>query len=581
MWASGLQQRKAHHKVEATNIGEAVMSSAHALSLTRISSRLHDLFDSSINLSDVAGKPEADRENFFLTRSLAALSLMEDADLSPEAASACVTDGGADDGIDAVYVDEKRRVMYFVQSKWRSTAKGVQLNDFTRFRDGVKSVINLNWTAENKNLHPFKQKIEASLKDIDTSIVMVLVHTSPEKLATNIKSKIGEFLDEQNKYQKDFLEFKEVDLTRVSDIARSKTRQSDINLSIMLGNWGRRFKPYDAVYGVVAGSDVARWYEDHGNKLFVENLRYVIEKSDVNEGISETADREPTNFWYFNNGITAICDAFDKQPVGGNNTESGVFDVRKISIINGAQTAGSLGKARASGVKLDDVYVHMRIISLTNTPEGFASSVTRSNNTQNDLSPADFVSFDPNQERIRKEAVQFGVIYSYRRGDAEPPRATGFDIRAATVAAACATGDLKLAVSAKRYISGLWDDIKKEPYIKLFNDTVSATYLWNIVRLMNAVDDFLTAQAAQMVGRERLIAIHGNRFVLFRVFSQIDLAPLKHQDVDLDAIKAQCEKLAQICLASMIPQINKLFPDSYPGNLFKNQDRQAQLLKVI
>lgn len=557
------------------------MSATHTLSLTRISSRLHDLFDSHINLSDVSTKPEKDRENFFLTRSLAALSLLDDADLKPDQAAACVTDGGADDGIDAVFVDDKQKVTYFVQSKWRSTSKGVQLNDFTRFRDGVKSVINLSWTADNANLHPFKAKIEAALKDIDTSIVMVLVHTSPEKLATNIKNKIAEFVEEQNKYQKDFLEFKEVDLSRVAQIARSKTRQSDINLSIMLGNWGRRFKPYDAVYGAVAASDVAKWYEDHANKLFVENLRYVIEKSDVNEGISETADKEPANFWYFNNGITAICDFFDKQPVGGTSTESGVFDVKRISIINGAQTVGSLGKAKLSGISLDDVYVHMRIISLANTPEGFSSGVTRSNNTQNDLSPADFVSFDPNQERIRKEAAQFGVVYSFRRGDAEPPRETGFDIRAATVAAACASGDLRLAVSAKRYISGLWDDIKKEPYTRLFNDSTSAVYLWNIVRLMYAVDDFLAARAGQLTGRERLIAIHGNRFILYKVFSQVDLQSLKQQGFDLETVRKQCEKLASECLSSIIPQINSLYPDSYPGNLFKNQDRQTQLLKAI
>jgi hypothetical protein len=127
------------------------MSGNHALLLTRMSSRLHELFDGRINLSDVEKKQPVDKENFFLTRSLAALSLMDDADLSPDQAALCVTDGGEDDGIDAVYVDEKKKIVYFVQSKWRHGTKGVQLNDFTRFRDGVKGVIQLKWTAENAN----------------------------------------------------------------------------------------------------------------------------------------------------------------------------------------------------------------------------------------------------------------------------------------------------------------------------------------------------------------------------------------------------------------------------------------------
>jgi hypothetical protein len=146
----------------------------------------------------------------------------------------------------------------------------------------------------------------------------------------------------------------------------------------------------------------------------------VIEKSDVNEGIAETADKEPSSFWYFNNGVTAICDSFAKKPFGGNQTDSGVFDIQKISVINGAQTIGSLAKAKSSGVNIEDVFVHVRIISLQGTPEGFASSVTRSNNTQNDLNASDFVAFDLNQERLRREAVQLGITYAFRRG--EPDR---------------------------------------------------------------------------------------------------------------------------------------------------------------
>jgi hypothetical protein len=457
------------------------MAADHKSLLTRISARLHELFDSQINLSDVAGKSSPDQESFFLTRSLAALSLMDQADLKSDQAAACVTDGGADDGIDAVYIDEKRKVIYFVQSKWRTGAKGVALNDFTRFRDGVKNALALNWSADNANLHRFSANIEKALKDIDTSVVMLFTHTSEHTIATNIKTRISDFLAEQNKYLSDFLEFKEIDLAAVAHIARSKTRASDIDLTVLLNHWGMLTAPYKAVYGSVSVIDVAKWYEDYGNKLFAENLRYVIEKSEVNEGIAETAEKEPQNFWYFNNGVTAICDSFEKQPIGGTGTDSGAFNIKRVSIINGAQTVGSLAKAKAAGTKLDDVYVHIRIISLVGTPEGFSTSVTRSNNTQNDLNPVDFVSFDPNQERIRKEAAQMSVIYSYRRGDAEPDQTNGFDIRSATVAAACASGDLRLAVSAKRYISGLWDNVKKEPYTKLFNDGTSASYLWNLV----------------------------------------------------------------------------------------------------
>jgi len=557
------------------------MAGNRQLLLTRLADRLHGLFDGLVNLGDVANKPEKDVENFFLTRSLAALSLMDDADLRPDDAAKCVTDGGSDDGIDALYVDEKKKVIYFVQSKWRSGNKSVELADFTRFRDGVKNVLELKWTNDNSNLHPFSKTVENALKDIETTLVMLLVHTSDNAIAKNINAKIQEFLAEQNKIQKDFLEFREVDFSKVTHIARSKTRASDIDVSVMLRHWGRLSKPYEAAYGAVSGMDLAKWYEENGTKLFAENLRYVIEKSDVNEGIAETADKEPANFWYFNNGVTAICDSFAKKPFGGNQTDSGVFDVKKISVINGAQTIGSLAKAKASGVNIDDVFVHIRVISLQGTPEGFASGVTRSNNTQNDLNASDFVAFDPNQERLRREAAQLGITYAFRRGEADPPANVGFNIRAATVSAACASGDLKLAVASKRYISGLWDDIKKEPYTKLFNDTTTAVYLWNIVQLMTAVDAKLAERAEDLEGRERLIAVHGNRFILFCVLSEVALEKLKDPASDLNPVRAKCEQLALDTLKALIPAINKKFPDAYPGNIFKNQDRQAELLGII
>ncbi|QDW36781.1 hypothetical protein FFI89_006270 [Bradyrhizobium sp. KBS0727] len=140
---------------------------------------------------------------------------------------------------------------------------------------------------------------------------------------------------------------------------------------------------------------------------------------------------------------------------------------------------------------------------------------------------------------------------------------------------------MKLAVSAKRYISGLWDDIKKEPYTKLFNDGTTALYLWNIVQLMMAVDAKLAELADSLEGRERLIAVHGNRFILFRVLSQVNLGILKDANCDLKPVMLKCEQLAFDTLNAIIPAINKKFPDAYPGNIFKNQDRQAELLTAI
>jgi hypothetical protein len=98
---------------------------------------------------------------------------------------------------------------------------------------------------------------------------------------------------------------------------------------------------------------------------------------------------------------------------------------------------------------------------------------------------------------------------------------------------------------------------------------------------MRSVDAYLNDRAEKLSGRDRLIAVHGNRFILFYVFSHIDLSKLHDSESKLTTVRKECEKLAGKCLDAITPQINKLFPDSYPGNIFKNQDRQVELLKEV
>ncbi|WP_420961542.1 AIPR family protein [Brucella sp. IR073] len=546
-----------------------------------MTARLHEIFDPYINLADYATKPAAEREKAFLSRAYVALYFLDKLSLSPEEAANCITDGYEDDGIDAVFVDKTNSRLYFAQSKWHSNmAKGVKLTDFTRFRDGVKNILTLKWNKNNRNLHRFRNDIEYQLKNINTELRLIFAHTSENEISENIYEYINLFLAENNTYYSDFLTFSEYGIKDAAQSARSYTRPENINLSVMLGHWGIINGPYKSVYGSVAASDLVSWFREHNNKLFAENLRYGIEKSDVNEGIILTASKDPDSFWYFNNGVTAICDSLAKQPIGGNDTSSGVFDVKKISVINGAQTISSLAKANAAGADISKIKVHLRIISLLDTPEGFAASVTSANNTQNDLNPVDFVASDPNQERIRKEAVQRGLLYTFRRGDKDPEKGKGFTIRTATIAAACASGDLKLAVSSKRYISGLWENTKRDPYTRLFNDKTTADYLWSAVRVMNAVDEELVALSQEHTGRDRLVAVHGNRFILFCVFNLIDLNNIKYTQSD-EEISNLCAEITRTITSSLIEIISNKFPEAYPGNIFKNQERQSELVAAL
>ena len=315
----------------------------------QIAGRLHQIFDELVVVTKQGGMDDKAVEQRFLTRSYAALTLLNLSDANVSDAAQSITDGGNDDGIDAIYVSQAQKRIYLVQSKWFSnTQKGVQLSEFTRFRDGVKRLINLVWDEKNIDLHGHRAAIDLLLKDIDTEIVLIFCHNSENALSDDIVRSKEEYLTEANKYG-DLVSFHEFTLKEARETARSRTRPENINLSLMLKNWGVIERPYKSVYGAVAGTELVSWAEVNKERLFAENLRFGIEKSEVNDGIRQTASDLPTHFWYFNNGVTAICDEITKQPVGGNNTDSGVFDVSKISVINGAQTISSLVRAKSEG----------------------------------------------------------------------------------------------------------------------------------------------------------------------------------------------------------------------------------------
>ena len=129
--------------------------------------------------------------------------------------------------------------------------------------------------------------------------------------------------------------------------------------------------------------------------------------SEVNETILSTLLNSPEDFWYFNNGITALARTIKKKPIGGNTRETGFFECQDLRIVNGAQTVGAIAQAYAKAPdKSAKTRVAIRIIELENTPHDFGKQVTRYTNTQNRIDRRDFVALDIEQERIRGE-LQF------------------------------------------------------------------------------------------------------------------------------------------------------------------------------
>ena len=235
----------------------------------------------------------------------------------------------------------------------------------------------------------------------------------------------------------------------------------------------------------MSAADVARWFEQHQNKLFAPKIRMFLGSTEVNTTIVDTLLSSPRAFWCFNNGIRALCRIVKKNPIGGATRETGIFECYGLHVVNGAQRVGAI--ADAAMKKPDAVAnacVPFRIISLEHCPSDFDKKVTRYNNTQNRIDRRDFVALDIDQERIRGELLLEGVTYIYKSGETLTPSDKGFGLEEATVARACLQPDASLAVQAKREIGKLWEEIEKAPYKTLFNPSVSGPSIWRAVQIV-------------------------------------------------------------------------------------------------
>ena len=164
---------------------------------------------------------------------------------------------------------------------------------------------------------------------------------------------------------------------------------------------------WNAAVLTVSGQWLREQYKQYSGDLFSANYRGFLGNSrqKINNGIKATAERAPKNFWAFNNGITLLTTQI--------RSEAGKTILSGVSIINGAQTTGSLG-AVSDSVDLSETKILTRIIECSD-PETI-NSIVKFNNTQNKITAWDSFSNDPIQIQLQEEFKALGHNYNIKRG---------------------------------------------------------------------------------------------------------------------------------------------------------------------
>jgi hypothetical protein len=539
---------------------------------SQIKSKLLEHIAALIDKSDLLAKSGSDLESHLLSRAVAAAALKLLAEVDDATAVGAIVDGGKDNGIDAIYYDQKTKVLFLVQSKWSgSHASSIESGEVLKFLQGVRDLISLKTSRFNQKIQSRWSLIEDALNKL-TSVRLIVAYPGSGKIAQDIQDKIDDFIKGQNDTAELFF-FHPVTQRELFQYFVREAAPPQIALTIRLSHYGRVESPLRAVYGQVSAIDVAGWYREHGNHLFAGNIRNFLGSSEVNTGILDTLKAEPTFLWFYNNGITIIAEDLKRQAIGGSDRSIGVFECKNITIVNGAQTVGIIGRGLTDGDS--PAFLQARIIVVDDPDSSLGKRITRASNTQNKIDARNFVALDPEQERIRTELLIDRVNYEYREGEPLESTVDGFEFVEAITTLVCAGDDISYVAQSKGYVGGLYADITAAPYKALFNSGTSSKRLWSLVQLSRRIDKAIRFSYDQSSPVERGIVVHGNRFVMHCIMRQLAKS---EKLAESDKIGEEAIQIAVKGVLRGVRQvIETVYPDAYPAPLYKNVKKCADI----
>lgn len=545
---------------------------------------LMDTFRGLIDESDLARNSEIERDRAFLSRAVAATAIRRVTGWEHADCAAAVIDGSRDNGIDAVAVTDAARV-WLVQAKWKDTGTAGFHTDAARaFIDGLHLLEDRKFDEFNDKLRPSTARLDAALMDTNLKITLVIAVVGNDPLHPDTCAILDRAVEDHHGLGP-MLDYRLVGAADLLQQLRDDRLPDPVDITVRMPQWIKRDTPFLAYQGSVAAPDVAQWYEDHGPRLFEENIRQSLGLTRINSGIHTTLVEEPDNFWYFNNGVTILCDDIEANWPGRRRMGEPVeLALKHASIVNGAQTVTEIHKAmQVAPDVVADADVSVRVISLGGERSRYAAKITETTNTQNDVSQRDFIALDDAQALIRED-FEFSLqkTYVFKRGEADPAPDAGCSVVHAAIALACAHRTPELSVRAKKDTDLLWERGKSGAYPKLFGEAPTAFRIWRTVLVHRAVGDALDGLRKRMHGRAADVAQRGDLLISHMVFRLVDTSDFDEPDFDLAAFLATIAAPTDSVLSWLIHFIDTQYgPTSFLTSTFTNETRCRELARLV
>ncbi|MER7208868.1 AIPR family protein [Streptosporangium sp. NPDC020072] len=541
-------------------------------------------FADLISMEDFLKKDAGERESAFLSRGLAALFARDVTGCDNAAAAACVVDGRDDYGIDAVAIMDGAPQIWLIQAKWsnKGTA-GFGVGEALKLVNGLKRIDQRQYDRLNDRFSALADRVNAVLENARARITLLVVTMGPGELSAEAVECFEDAKSEFNSLGA-MLDYEVRNAADAWQIVRNELTDQ-VTLQAKMASWLRVQAPFEAYQGNVSADEVAQWFGDHHGRLFEQNIRKSLGLTKVNNEIVRTLTENPDAFWYFNNGITVLCDTIEATPFSRSDPRGPVtLKLTNASVVNGAQTVAAAYEAsRKNPDALLGAQVSVKVISIQDCPDGFATDITTATNTQNSVERRDFVTLKPAQGEIRDDFLfHLQKTYVFRRGELDPPPEAGCSIVEAAFALACAHNDSRLAVRIKVEPDELWQEGTQGIYTRIFQKPPPVQQIWRAVLLHRVIREVLHKAVAERQGRAAGVAEHGGLLLAHLVFQHVGKNHFDDSDEEWAEFVAEAPGIAVDLLNRMTHYVDAEFSTtSFIRSTFMNEVRCRVLVKRV
>lgn len=344
-------------------------------------------------------------------------------DLDPDETFDCLTEGGGDFGIDALHNSEENDGEFGVtlfQCKYKNDLGG----DAEFPERGIEALINairhiFNPSSElgaiNERLHIKVEEARSLIRDGFIPRVRAIACNNGRKWNDSAQMAI------ERAGFGDQITWEHVNHDVLVGILQ---RPKQVNETLRLtGKALIEDLNYSRVcVGRLPVTEVAALMKTHGDRLLERNIRRYLglHGNRVNTGIRDTLrSKESCNFYFFNNGLTLVCDDF-----AYNALQSSDFHVKveNLQIVNGGQTCMTILKTEEELAKEGkalpaDASVLIRLYKLPKPNEDLVLKITHATNSQNPVDLKDLRANDERQLRLEQSIQDLGFVYRRKRLD--------------------------------------------------------------------------------------------------------------------------------------------------------------------